>query len=351
MRQITLKSNGKLVSEKQVKSSFSLDECLVKISHAGICSSDIFRGFQGWAYSYPLVMGHELSGVVEKVGGEVKSFLPGDRVAVFPLRPCFLCDQCMLNEYARCNNYSYYGSREDGGFCDKLAVNEWNLIKIPDGVDLIDACLIEPMSVVIHALKNFKNTEQLSGHMVILGAGFLGTLATKVIQKLYPKLYISVVDRNQKKFDAIDIDSSRKFLCVNDTDWNELITLKNSLFDYVLETTGAPNNISSSIKLCKAGGEIVLLGNVTADHMLEKNTISSILRKEIKIIGSWNSRYKSADDDWAKALELMSAGVNPSHLISHQIQMADIPHYLKKMFDHKMRTNEFEFTKIVAGND
>lgn len=351
MRQITLKSNSVLVSENQREISLSQGQCLIKIMNAGVCSSDIFRGFQGWAYAYPLVMGHELSGVVEEVGSEVKSFLPGDRVAVFPLLPCFVCDQCKSLEYARCNAYGYYGSRQNGGFCDKLAVNEWNLIKIPNGVDLVDACLIEPMSVVIHALKTFRNGNTLSGQIAILGAGFLGTLASKVIKQLHPKLFLTIVDRNQKKLDFVKADDVKTFHCVDSSDWSKMIKLKNSYFDYVLETTGAPANISSSINLCKAGGEIVLLGNVTADHTIEKSTISSILRKEIKLIGSWNSRYKSADDDWVKALDLMSSGVHPSRLISHQIKMSEIPFYLKKMFEHKMRIKNFDFTKIVASND
>lgn len=351
MFKIVLKSNGVLVSEKQASITPLANQCIVKITNAGICSSDIFRGFQSWAYCYPLVMGHELSGVIERVGVEVKNFLPGDRVAVFPLLPCFSCSQCVMREYTRCKSYSYYGSRENGGFCNWLAVNEWNLIKIPDSVDLIDACLIEPMSVVIHALNKFIKSDELTGHIVILGAGFLGTLTSKLLLESQPRLSITLVDRNQTKLNAINIDTANKFRCADQSDWIEFTNQRNSYFDYVLETTGAPQNVSSSIKLCKAGGEIVLLGNVTSDHTLEKAVISSILRKEIKIIGSWNSSYKSANDDWITSLELMAAGARPSHLVSHQIPMSEVPNYLKKMFEHKMRISDFEYTKVVAFND
>ena len=85
MKAAVLKTNKKIVIEEIPISDPNPNECQISIKAAGVCSSDIQRSFKKGAYSYPLVMGHEFSGEVIKLGEDVTDFVKGDRVAVFPL--------------------------------------------------------------------------------------------------------------------------------------------------------------------------------------------------------------------------------------------------------------------------
>ena len=91
---------------------------LVRIGFCGVCGSDIPRIFSKGTYSFPTVCGHEFAGTVEAVADGVEGFVPGDRVAVFPLLWCGDCGPCREEKYAQCIDYDYLGSRCDGAFAE-----------------------------------------------------------------------------------------------------------------------------------------------------------------------------------------------------------------------------------------
>ena len=104
------------------------NEIEISIVKAGICSSDVQRSMDNGAYNYPLIMGHELAGIISKIGNENEDdFSVGEKVSIFPLLPCFGCNFCSKKLYSLCLNYSYYGSRCNGGFAEKIIVKKWNL--------------------------------------------------------------------------------------------------------------------------------------------------------------------------------------------------------------------------------
>lgn len=92
------------------------NEVLVNVQAAGVCGSDIPRIYKTGTYSFPLIPGHEFSGVVEMVGQKVDDKWSGKRVGVFPLIPCRKCIPCKSKRFEMCRHYSYLGSRSDGGF-------------------------------------------------------------------------------------------------------------------------------------------------------------------------------------------------------------------------------------------
>ena len=153
MQVVELQKNTKLVISERLQPIVQPDSCLVKIKYCGVCSTDIYRAFGNGAYNYPLIMGHEMSGIIEDVGPEVKNFYIGDKVSIFPLLPCFKCMECKKNNYALCETYSYFGSRCDGGYSEYLLVKPWNLMQVSNEVKLEDSCFMEPTAVVMHALR------------------------------------------------------------------------------------------------------------------------------------------------------------------------------------------------------
>jgi len=149
-------------------------DVLIKNKAVGICGSDIPRVWAGAAHFYPIILGHEISGEIVEVGEEVEKLSLGDRVAVIPLIPCFTCSACQEGRYSSCRNYSFIGSRRNGGFAEFVSVPETNIIKLPKGVSLEEGALLEPLSVALYALMRggFTAGEKIA----ILGLGTIGML-------------------------------------------------------------------------------------------------------------------------------------------------------------------------------
>ncbi|MBH10756.1 MAG: hypothetical protein CMG74_10485 [Candidatus Marinimicrobia bacterium] len=353
MKAVILKANKNLSFEKIELDDLNETFCRIKIHNVGLCSSDIARSHDNGAYNYPLIMGHEISGEVEQVGSKIKKYNPGDRVAIFPLLPCFKCEACYREIYAQCHNYNYFGSRCDGGYAEYLDVPEWNMLKLPDSIRFEDAALIEPLSVVVHALKRFNiidnNSYPIPGSTVIIGAGFLGILAAQILRIKHPNIDLTIIDRNSFKLDvALKYTNQVKHL-KNKKDWDDLLNSLN--FENVIEATGNPVAFGNSIKLASHGASILWMGNITDDLLLPKDLVSSILRKELSIFGTWNSIYKPhSPDDWKYTLELINSGVKPSELVTDSIYLDEVPNILKKLYDHKTRKNIFNSIKVLVKN-
>ena len=104
-------------------------QVLVRVKAAGVCGSDIPRVLGDAAHFYPIILGHEFSGEVEAVGSGVDTVSVGDRVAGVPLIPCFDCSDCQKGNYSQCGNYSFVGSRIQGGFADYVVLPQRNVVK------------------------------------------------------------------------------------------------------------------------------------------------------------------------------------------------------------------------------
>jgi L-iditol 2-dehydrogenase len=265
-------------------------EVLVKVKCAGICSSDISRVFSTGAHHYPLILGHEFSGETED----------GRRVVVFPLIPCFECESCKNEIYETCSNYNYIGSRQNGAFAEYIAVPEWNLLEIPDNMDFETAVLLEPTAVALHAIKQI-DLQSVSSAAVI-GNGVIGKLAAKWLN-IYGVNNVDLLGRNDKS----------NFVH----------------HDACIEAVGSPNAFQRCIETVRPNGQIVLVGNPSADFSLEQKLYWQILRKQIKIFGSWNSRYPS---DWQQVMESVDK-LDMNDLISHRYSFEELDKALIMMRD------------------
>lgn len=349
MKSLVLEGNGILkVQNWEIKPPQDT-ECTIKILFAGICSSDIYRAFDNGAYFYPLVMGHEFSGEIVKLGKSVIGFNVGDKVTAFPLLPCFRCAACDAQLYSQCNDYKYYGSRNDGAFSEYLNVEQWNLMKIPSEVSLEDAALTEPFAVVMRGLNRLAIDKSCCSDLLIMGAGFLGLLFLDLIKNVNPNIKVTVIDRNQFKLDMAKMAGAEVFCIKTDEDYASFLSQKHCLFDIVAEFSGSPVNFSRSIELTKQGGKLLWLSNISADLSLSKKMVSSILRKEINILGTWNSEFKGfRNDDWQLCLEKYKEGIKPSKYINEFLNIDEMPHMFKKLFDHKSGTSKHDYIKYVC---
>lgn len=293
---------------------------LVKVRACSICSSDIPRIYKSGTYHFPTIPGHEVSGSVVKVGGDRNGELIGRRVGIFPLIPCKQCEQCDRKNYEMCKNYDYIGSRRDGGFAEYLKVPVWNLIELPDCVPFENIALMEPLSVALHATK--VGSPSSTDHVAIIGTGMIG-LSVATFSK-----------RFAKKIDVLGVDSSYAPLVERIGGLTYLVNAEShDRYDVVFEAVGINSTLIQAINIAKPGGKIVLIGNPSGDVFLERDVYWKILRKQLKIVGSWNSKYDGKNDsDWTEVKDLIvSQSIDCSILISHRFDETNLMSGLELM--------------------
>ena len=289
------------------------DLVLVKVKASGICSSDIPRIFKKGTYHFPTIPGHEFAGEVVKIADEKNKQWLGKRVGVFPLIPCGSCAQCQNKHYEMCENYNYLGSRTDGGFAEYVAVPAWNLIEIPDEIDFKSAAMLEPLAVALHCTNQARIKQGDS--VAIVGSGMIA-FAVAQWAKIAGATRVCVVARNQNKH---LIAEKLK------TEYRLKEELKDVKFNVVIEAVGTNEALNTAITLTDAGGTAVLMGNPYSDMTL--------LRKQLHVVGTWNSSFDGQNrSEWHYVVDMLQCGIlNVAPLITHVYDQEKLEEGLKLM--------------------
>lgn len=320
-------------------------EVLVEVKAAGICGSDIPRIYKTGTYSYPLIPGHEFSGIVVDTGAEVDCTWKGKRVGVFPLIPCQSCTPCKKLQYEMCRKYSYLGSRTDGGFAEYVAVPQWNLIELPETVSYEAAALMEPMAVAVHAIRQIQ--PDIDDTVVVCGLGTIGIMLTMFLKEMGVRHVLTVGNRDFQKIMIEKPDVTEKFYCnakVSDVKQWIMNQTGGQGADVFFECVGKNDTISQAILCTTPGGKIQLVGNPSSDINIDKNIYWKILRNQLTVKGSWNSSFlHTAEDDWHYALERLASGkIRPEQFITHKFAFDELEKGL-----HIMREKSEEYVKVM----
>ncbi len=275
--------------------------CVFEVKACGICGSDIPRVFNNTSYYYPIVLGHEFAGRVKE---STRTELVGKRACIFPILPCGECDFCKKQQWASCKSYDYYGSRRDGGMQSELLIKEENLIFLPDNVSYEAGSLIEPTAVCLHAVK--KANIEKGSTVLIYGAGTIGLLCAMWARAFGAIAYVSDPDASRIEF-------AKKL---------GFEVYSGEAVDIVFEASGAPAALNDAIIRCKDFGHLILVGHSARDVVLEHSNFVQILRKQLTLIGSWNSDRTDTVNDWTDSVDAISKGViSPEALITHKIAL------------------------------
>ena len=146
-------------------------EVVLAPAYLGVCGSDlhVLHGKHPWTKP-PVVTGHELAAVVEKLGPEVQNLVPGDHVVLNPLFTCGTCRRCRLGSFNTCQNAKVTGYRLPGVAQTRLVMSARQLHRVPKELPLDRACLVEPMAVGVHASGLFDDLEDV----LVIGGGPIG---------------------------------------------------------------------------------------------------------------------------------------------------------------------------------
>lgn len=320
-------------------------EVLVAVKAAGICGSDIPRIYQTGAHKMPLIPGHEFSGQVVKLGKTADTKWLNKRVGIFPLIPCGECVTCRKEQYEMCRNYSYLGSRQDGGFAEYVAVPQENLIELPENVSYEAAAMLEPMAVAVHAMRRVLPTEQDT--VVICGLGTIGLLLFMFLRDAGVKNIYAIGNKEFQKQKVLDMGLLEECYCdsrkMDVSTW--VLEHTNGMgADVFFECVGKNETFSQAVDLTAPAGRICLVGNPYSDMELEKQIYWKILRNQLVITGTWNSSFTGKiEDDWHYVLKLLAEKrIRCEELISHRFSIDE----LEQGF-HVMRDKAEDYIKIM----
>jgi len=317
-------------------------EALVRVKAAGVCGSDVPRIMSKGTYKFPLIPGHEFSGEVVKLGQDTSSVKIGDRVAVIPLIPCLKCHYCQIGEYAQCDNYDYLGSRSDGGFAEYAKVPVSNLVAVPENVGIVEAALTEPASVALHALR--RTGVDAGDNVAIFGTGPIGLMLAQWA-RIMGAGRIFLADIVEEKLQLAQKLGFTDCINAKERDVLEAITdATDRGVDLAIESAGTAVTFRQCIQVVRKLGKVIFMGNIETDVVLDAKTVSSILRKQIVMYGTWNSSFTSLPkNEWTTSLSFMSNGLNIKSLISHRFPLERAKEAIGMMFYKKEFFNRVVF--------
>jgi L-iditol 2-dehydrogenase len=329
MRALVLEANGQLVyqADRPVPPAppvgLGVEQCVrVRVAACGVCGSDIPRAFAGGAYHYPLVLGHEFSGVVDEDGATLRR---GQRVAIFPLIPQAGEKPFDTGDYAQTKHYDYFGSRRDGGLGEYVIVPERNLFVVPDAVPLLHAACTEPAAVALHGVRKMR--VQPGDDAAVFGAGPIGALVVQWL-KLAGCARVFVVDVDARK---LEIARTLGAIPINPQGGGDAVrqileATGGEGVQRVVEACGLPLTFLQATQVAAAFGEVVFMGNIHGEFKIGEKDFSSILRRELTIHGTWNSKVvPRGTDDWSVVLKFMDRGLQIAPLISDTPTLEEAP--------------------------
>lgn len=230
---------------------------LVKVSHAGICGTDlnIYAGTHPRAKA-PLIIGHEFSG---EMAQDAPGFPKGTRVTVYPLLSCKTCEPCRTGNTHVCNTLGLLGIDCDGGMAEYVACPIDKLVALPDTVSDKVAAFVEPIAVTVHALRE---TGFVPGdNAIVLGAGTIGIATAITLRKFgASEVIISETDEARAKLAAglgfRVIDPTKVDMHTFGSE-----TCKAGGFDWVYDCAGVQAVADTLLDLVKVRGHIVIIAS------------------------------------------------------------------------------------------
>lgn len=260
----------------------------IRVKASGICGSDVPRVLYNGVHFYPIVLGHEFSGVVTETGEGVSRIKVGDKVSGAPLLPCGKCPDCRRGNFSLCKHYSFAGSREQGSNADYIVLPEENVVPFDPSLSFEQGALFEPSTVALHGV--LQNRFTGGGTAAILGCGTIGLFTLQWARILGARQIV-----------AFDVDDRRLALarrlgadaCVNTTEEGFIQTALDFTggagFDDVFETAGAAPTMYMAFQLAANKARVCFIGTPHVDLTFSPSLWEQMNRKEFTLTGSWMS--------------------------------------------------------------
>ena len=283
-------------------------EVRIRVKACGICGSDIPRAMARGAHSYPIILGHEFSGVVDAVGEGVLSVQTGDRATAAPLIPCGVCEDCRAGDYAMCPNYSFVGSRQPGAMAEYVVVPVGNVCSLDASVSFEQGALIEPATVALHAV--YLSGLKPGGTVAVLGGGTMGVFALQWA-RLMGAERIAVFGRDRGHLALSERLGADAVFSTLDSDFmaQAMALTGNRGFDTIYEAAGSTATMRYAFEMAAKKARLCFIGTPTEDLTFTPRLWERMNRREFTLTGSWMScSAPFPGREWAEAARRFADG-------------------------------------------
>ncbi|MBN2239207.1 MAG: zinc-dependent dehydrogenase [Dehalococcoidales bacterium] len=296
------------------------DELLVRIEASGICGSDVMEWYR--IDRAPLILGHEISGKIEKVGDTVSGYTVGDRITVAHHVPCNTCKYCLSGHYTVCETLRKTNF-DPGGFAEYVRIPAINVdrgvFKLPDAMTFHEATFIEPLACVLRGLR--KTRMQPGATVLVVGSGIAGLLYIQLARALGAgKVFASDINDYRLNM-ASGLNAQKVFKA--DEDIPSAIRDNNDGFlaDIVILCTGALSAVKQALASVERDGTVLFFAATGPGVELPFSVNDVFWRNDMTLTTS----YAASPADYKKAMELVSQGViDTETMTTHVLPMADI---------------------------
>lgn len=290
---------------------------LVKVMAVGICGTDIpiFDGVR--SVPLPLIPGHEISGVVARMGRGVDQLEVGDRVAIDLVISCDDCSHCRRGDDSLCDRIQEIGIDLDGGLAQYVAVPARNAFKLPDHLSFLDGASIDPIASAYHGVRQaFISAKDT---VAIVGPGPIGLYALQLVRAEGARRTL-VVGTRPSRLEVAKSLGADAVVDLSREDPVEAVLQANEgrLADIVIEATGNPDAVETACQIASKKGKIVLTGIF---HQEARVHPRHIVRKELRVRGS----FCYTREDFATCIQLVADGrVRTAPVITHVLPLDHI---------------------------
>ncbi len=308
------------------------DEVVVKVHATGICGSDIAAYLGTHSFRVPpVITGHELAGTVTELGEGVQDLDVGDAVAIEPLYGCGRCEFCQSGDYNVCRDKRVLGaSYWTGSFAEYVVLPPKCLYKVPPGVPMSVASLIEPFCVGLHAAERARI--EPGENVAVLGSGTIGLMTLVSVLQYKPQRVLCSDIRRFNLNMALFLGATHA-INPNETDFaGEVKTATNGRgIDKCLLAAPSSDVIAQALEITRSRGRIVVIANFEESPRIDFRKIHS---QERELTGT--SQYTRRD--YLKAIELFPGLKDSlSGLITHCISMEQLPDMLDNLSKGKVK--------------
>jgi len=262
----------------------------VRITFGGICGSDLHYfqhgGFGTVRIREPLVLGHEVSGVVDARGSEVTGFPVGQRVAISPSRPCGICRYCQQGLHNHCMDMRFYGSamrfpHVQGAFRDTLVIDAAQAYAVADDLPLSQAALAEPLAVGLHAIARAGSV--FGKRVLVTGCGPIGALLIAGLRRAGAAQIVAADIADLPLACALKMGADQAINLAQDPDGLAPFATNKGCFDVMFEASGSEKALIGGLDVIAPRGVIVAIG-LGGNIAMPLNTL---VGKEIDLRGTF----------------------------------------------------------------
>ena len=297
----------------------------VDVAYGGICGSDLHYyhhgGFGTVRIKEPMVLGHEVSGIVRVVGSAVQNYKAGQRIAISPSRPCGQCQYCQKGQHNHCLDMRFFGSamrfpHVQGAFRQTLVIDASQAHPLNDSLSLSLAALAEPLSVGLHAIQRAGSV--FGKQVLVTGCGPIGTLLIGALRRAGAARIVAVDIADKPLECARAMGADETINIAKNSEALAPVAVNKGVFDVMFEASGNDRALRSGLDVVAPRGVIVSIG-LGGDSTLPLN---QLVGKELELRGTFRFH-----EEFAVAVRFLNEGlIDGRPVISHVMDFDDAIH-------------------------